>query len=172
MAKVVLGTGSALASTVVTNDDIEATSDDYDRIRSGSSLHEWVMKRAGVDRRCFVAAGEGTSDLALEACRNALDDARVKADEVDLLVLSTFSYDYRLPGTISGPAAGLALIDAILARGDLTGYHLAHSARADLCRRLGHVEDARASYERALELTQQGPERRFLEGRLRELNAS
>ena len=70
-----------------------------------------------------------------------------------------------------GPAAGLALIDAILARGDLTGYHLAHSARADLCRRLGHVEDARASYERALELTQQGPERRFLEGRLRELNA-
>ena len=71
-----------------------------------------------------------------------------------------------------GPAAGLALIDAILARGDLTGYHLAHSARADLCRRLGHVEDARASYERALELTQQGPERRFLEGRLRELNAS
>ena len=68
-----------------------------------------------------------------------------------------------------GPAAGLAQIDAILARGDLTGYHLAHSARAELCRRLGHTAEARASYERALSLTQQEPERRFLEGRLREL---
>jgi RNA polymerase sigma-70 factor (ECF subfamily) len=68
-----------------------------------------------------------------------------------------------------GPAAGLALIDTILERGDLAGYHLAHSARAELCRRLGHTAEARASYERALSLTQQGPERRFLEGRLREL---
>jgi len=68
-----------------------------------------------------------------------------------------------------GPAAGLALIDAILARGDLADYHLAHSARADLCRRLGRTADARASYERALALTRQEPERRFLERRLREL---
>jgi RNA polymerase sigma-70 factor (ECF subfamily) len=68
-----------------------------------------------------------------------------------------------------GPAAGLALIDAILARGDLDDYHLAHSARADLCRRLGKTADARASYERALGLTRQEPERRFLERRLREL---
>ncbi len=68
-----------------------------------------------------------------------------------------------------GPDAGLALVDAILARGDLAGYHLAHSARAALCRRLGRTAEARASYERALSLTQQGPERRFLEGRLREL---
>ena len=68
-----------------------------------------------------------------------------------------------------GPGAGLALIDAILGRGDLQEYYLAHSARADLCRRLGRVEEARASYRRALELTQQEPERRFLEGRLREL---
>ena len=52
-----------------------------------------------------------------------------------------------------GPAAGLALIDAILAAGDLDDYHLAHSARADLCRRLGRTADARASYQRALELT-------------------
>ena len=68
-----------------------------------------------------------------------------------------------------GPLAGLALIDAILARGELEGYHLAHSARADLCRRLGRVEDARVSYERALALSQLEPERRFLERRLREL---
>ena len=65
-----------------------------------------------------------------------------------------------------GPAAGLALIDAILARGDLADYHLAHSARAELRRRLGRTAEARASYERALALAFQEPERRLLERRL------
>jgi RNA polymerase sigma-70 factor (ECF subfamily) len=68
-----------------------------------------------------------------------------------------------------GPAAGIELIDAILARGDLQDYYLSHAARADLCRRLGRSADARKSYRRALELTQQEPERRFLERRLEEL---
>jgi RNA polymerase sigma-70 factor (ECF subfamily) len=68
-----------------------------------------------------------------------------------------------------GPLAGLALIDAILARGELAEYHLAHSARADLCRRMGRTAEARESYERALALTQQDPERRFLKKRLAEL---
>jgi len=68
-----------------------------------------------------------------------------------------------------GPSAGLALIDAILARGELMNYHLAHAARADLCRRLGRTAEARTSYERALKLTQQEPERRFLERRLSKL---
>jgi len=68
-----------------------------------------------------------------------------------------------------GPLAGLALIDAILVRGDLGDYHLAHSARADLCRRLGRTAEARASYERALGLARQEPERRFLKRRLGEL---
>ena len=68
-----------------------------------------------------------------------------------------------------GPSAGLAIIDAVLARGDLANYHLAHSARADLCRRLEKTADARAAYERALSLTQQEPERRFLQRRLSEL---
>ncbi|HMA41478.1 MAG TPA: RNA polymerase sigma factor [Gemmatimonadales bacterium] len=70
-----------------------------------------------------------------------------------------------------GPAAGLALIDAILARGDLQEYHHAHSARADLCRRLGKTADARAAYERALTFARQEPERRFLQRRLSELDA-
>jgi RNA polymerase sigma-70 factor, ECF subfamily len=69
-----------------------------------------------------------------------------------------------------GPAAGLALVDEILARGDLAAYHLAHSARADLCRRIGRTAEARASYERALALARQEPERRFLQMRMRELN--
>ena len=68
-----------------------------------------------------------------------------------------------------GPAAGLAIVDAILARGDLADYRLAHAARADLCRRLGRTADARAAYERALVLTRQDTERRFIERRLAEL---
>ena len=68
-----------------------------------------------------------------------------------------------------GPAAGLALIDAILGRGDLDDYHLAHAARADLYRRLGETARARASYERAVALARQAPECRFLERRLAEL---
>jgi RNA polymerase sigma-70 factor (ECF subfamily) len=67
------------------------------------------------------------------------------------------------------PLAGLTLVDAILVRGDLGNYHLVHAARADLCRRLGRTAEARDSYERALSLTQQEPERRFLERRLAEL---
>jgi len=70
---------------------------------------------------------------------------------------------------LDGPSAGLALIDELLARGDLGDYHLAHAARADLCRRLRRTSEARASYHQALALARQEPERRFLERRLAEL---
>jgi RNA polymerase sigma-70 factor, ECF subfamily len=69
-----------------------------------------------------------------------------------------------------GPAAGLTIIDAILARGQLVDYRLAHAARADLNRRIGNTSDARIAYERALALTYQEPERRFLQKRLAELS--
>jgi len=68
-----------------------------------------------------------------------------------------------------GPEAGLAHIDALLEEGELANYYLAHSARADLCRRLGRTAEARSSYERALALTQQEPERQFLQERIRQL---
>jgi len=68
-----------------------------------------------------------------------------------------------------GPAAGLALIEAILARGELTKYHLLHAARADLYRRLGAVAAARLAYQQAIALTEQGPQQRFLEQRLAHL---
>ena len=71
-----------------------------------------------------------------------------------------------------GPLAGLNLIDAIFARGDLANYHLAHAARADLCRRLGRIEEARSSYQKSHDHTQQEPERRFLKRRLGELQES
>ena len=70
-----------------------------------------------------------------------------------------------------GPEAGLALVEALLGRRELEDYHLAHAARADLCRRLGRAAEARAAYQRALELARQEPERRFLERRLKEIAA-
>jgi RNA polymerase sigma-70 factor (ECF subfamily) len=69
-----------------------------------------------------------------------------------------------------GPEAGLALVDALLTDGQLAAYPLAHSARADFCRRLGRKDEARAAYRRALALSGQEPERRFLERRLAELD--
>jgi RNA polymerase sigma-70 factor (ECF subfamily) len=69
-----------------------------------------------------------------------------------------------------GYETGLALIDAIFRRGDLRDYRFAHAARADLCRRIGRKVEARQSYERALALTKQEPERRFLERRLAEIS--
>jgi RNA polymerase sigma-70 factor (ECF subfamily) len=69
-----------------------------------------------------------------------------------------------------GPSDGLALVDAVMADGDLDRYHLAHAARADLLRRLDRTADARDAYRRALELAEQQPERRFLRRRLDELS--
>ena len=70
-----------------------------------------------------------------------------------------------------GPLAGLQLVEGILQRGELLDYHLAHSARGEFCRQLGRVEQAREAYEKALSLTQQTPEQRFIERRLAELSA-
>ncbi|MGH7593373.1 MAG: RNA polymerase sigma factor [Gemmatimonadales bacterium] len=71
-----------------------------------------------------------------------------------------------------GPAAGLELVDAMLARGELGNYHPAHSTRAELCRRLGRAADALASYQRAAALTEQEPQRRFLRQRVEELRTA
>ena len=96
----------------------------------------------------------------------ALYDILVRADPAPVVELNRAA----AIAMRDGPLAGLTIIDAILARGDLADYLHAHSARADLCRRLGRVEEARASYQRALGLTRQEPERRFLERRLREID--
>ena len=68
-----------------------------------------------------------------------------------------------------GPEVGLKLVDDLLASGELADYHLAHSARAEFCRRLGRIDEARAAYDRALACARQEPERRFLERRKNEL---
>lgn len=110
---------------------------------------------------------------AAASTAEATEWARI-VDLYDLLLQSSASPVVELNRAVAvamrdGPEHGLALIDAILARGELVDYHLAHAARADLCRRLALATDARESYARALELAKQAPERRFLERRLAEL---
>jgi RNA polymerase sigma-70 factor, ECF subfamily len=96
----------------------------------------------------------------------ALYDLLVRADPSPVVALNRAA----AIAMRDGPLAGLALVDALLAHGELDGYHLAHAARADLCRRLGRRAEARDAYARALALARQEPERRFLERRLAEVS--
>jgi RNA polymerase sigma-70 factor (ECF subfamily) len=142
-----------------------------DQIAKGVSLVERALSSSPVGPYTIQAAIGAVHAQAPGAA--ATDWARIVA-LYDLLMRAEPSPVVELNRAVAvamrdGPSAGLALVDAILARGDLQNYHLAHSARADLCRRLGRTADACMSYERALSLTQQEPERRFLERRLSEL---
>jgi RNA polymerase sigma-70 factor (ECF subfamily) len=111
-----------------------------------------------------VHAEAATADATDWAQIVGLYDVLVRADPSPVIELNRAA----AIAMRDGPEAALTIVDAIMARGDLDGYHLAHSARADLCRRLGRVDEARAAYQRALELVRQEPERRFLERRLME----
>jgi len=112
-----------------------------------------------------VHAEAGSADQTDWAQIVALYDVLTRADQSSVIALNRAA----AIAMRDGPAAGLAIVEAIMADGDLDGYHLAHSARADLCRRVGRIADARTSYQRALALVRQEPERRFLERRLSEL---
>jgi RNA polymerase sigma-70 factor, ECF subfamily len=142
-----------------------------DHIREGSALVERALAARQVGPYSIQAAIAAVHANAANA--TAADWARIVA-LYDLLARAEPSPVVELNRAVAvamrdGPSAGLALIEAILGRGDLSEYHLAHAARADLCRRLGRTAEARVSYERALSLTGQEPERRFLERRLAEL---
>jgi RNA polymerase sigma-70 factor (ECF subfamily) len=144
-----------------------------DQIAEGSAL----VERALASRRF----GPYTLQAAIAAVHaNAVDAGDTDWGEIvglyDILLRVEPSPVVELNRAVAvamrdGPAAGVGLIDAILERGDLQDYHLAHAARADLCRRLGQTGEARASYRRAIALVRQEPERRFLERRLAELPA-
>ena len=144
---------------------------DREQIAEGKALVEQALSSRQIGPYTLQAA---IAAVHAEAATPADTDWAQIVALYDMLILVNPSPVIELNRAVAiamrdGPAAGLTLIDAILARGELNDYHLAHSARADLCRRLGRTEDARVSYERALDLTRQEPERRFLEGRLREL---
>jgi len=143
-----------------------------EQIAEGSALVEraLTMRRLGpYTLQAAIAAVHAEAPTAAStdwAQIVALYDILVRADPAPVVELNRAA----AVAMRDGPLAGLTIIDAILARGDLADYLHAHSARADLCRRLGRVEEARASYQRALGLTRQEPERRFLERRLREIS--
>jgi RNA polymerase sigma-70 factor (ECF subfamily) len=143
-----------------------------DQIMEGTALVERAMSSRRIGPYTLQAAIAAVHAEAPDAAATdwaqiaGLYDVLLRADPSPVVELNRAA----AVAMRDGPAAGLALIDAILARGELRDYYLAHSARAELSRRLGRTADARVSYERALGLTQQEPARRFLERRLRELS--
>ena len=143
-----------------------------DQIAEGSALVERALTMRPLGPYTLQAAIAAVHAEAPAAASTdwaqivALYDILVRADPAPVVELNRAA----AVAMRDGPLAGLTIIDAILARGDLGDYLHAHSARADLCRRLGRVDEARASYQRALSLTRQEPERRFLERRLREID--
>jgi RNA polymerase sigma-70 factor (ECF subfamily) len=153
-------------------DDQDRSLWNRDQIAEGRSLATRAVATSRIGPYAVQAAISAVHSEANTAAET--DWARIVA-LYDLLMRAVPSPVVELNRAVAvamqdGPEAGLTLIDAILTRGDLTGYHLAHAARADLCRRLGRATDARASYGQALKLAKQEPERRFLEGRLAELS--
>jgi RNA polymerase sigma-70 factor (ECF subfamily) len=145
---------------------------DRDRIAEGTGL----VKRALSSRRAGPYAIQAAiAAVHAEAPSAAVTDWAEIVGLYDVLLRADASPVIALNRAVAvamrdGPEAGLVLIEAILERGELSDYHPAHAARADLCRRLGRTADARVSYQRALALARQEPERRFLERRLAELS--
>jgi RNA polymerase sigma-70 factor (ECF subfamily) len=152
-------------------DEQDRTRWNRDQIAEGIALVERALASRRPGPYCLQAA---IAAVHAEATSAAATDWAEIVGLYDLLVQEEPSPVVELNRAVAvamrdGPQAGLALVDAILARGDLSDYRLAHAVRADLCRRLGKTADARESYHRALALTRQEPERRFLERRLAEL---
>jgi len=151
--------------------DQDRASWDHDRIAEGCALVERALRSRRFGPYTLQAAIAAVHAEAPAA--EATDWARIVA-LYDVLERADPSPVVRLNRAVAvamrdGAAAGLALVDEILAGGELAEYHLAHAARADLCRRAGRAGEARAGYARALALARQEPERRFLERRLAEL---
>jgi len=145
---------------------------DRDQIGEGTKLVERALSSRRVDPYTIQAAiaavhAEAPSAVATDWVEIVgLYDVLARSDASPVIALNrAVAVAMR-----DGPEAGLVLIEAILERGDLADYRPAHAARAELCRRLGRTAEARASYERALALVRQEPERRFLERRLAEVS--
>lgn len=154
-------------------DDQDRSLWDQDQIAEGTRLVEQALASRRAGRYTIQAA---IAALHAEAPTAAATDWAEIVGLYDALLGTDPSPVIELNRAVAvamrdGPAAGLALVDAILERGDLLDYRLAHATRAELCRRLDRTADARASYERALALAKQGPERRFLARRIAELSS-
>jgi RNA polymerase sigma-70 factor (ECF subfamily) len=157
---------------------------DHDQIEEGTRLVEQALSTP-FDSHALAQGRRPTGSYTIQAAIAAVHAEAPSVAETDWAEIFGL-YDVLLQANpspvielnravalamLDGPAAGLALIDAILDRGDLADYRPAHAARAELCRRLGKTAEARVSFERALALARQEPERRFLERRLEELRS-
>ena len=156
---------------VVLLEDQERGLWNQEQIVEGTRLVEQALSSGSAGPYAIQAA---IAAVHAEAATAAATDWDEIVGLYDLLVAMSPSPVVELNRAVAvamrdGPAAGLAIIDALLARGELKDYRLAHAARAELCRRLGRTADARASFERALKLAKQEPERRLIERRLAEL---
>jgi len=163
---------TSASGDVILLDDQDRSLWNRDQITEGTRLVEGALASRGFGPYTIQAA---IAAVHADASTAAATDWAEIVGLYDVLLRADASPVIELNRAVAvamrdGPAAGLALIDAILQRGDLLDYRLAHAARAELCRRLGRTADARASYERALALARQEPERRLLERRLAELS--
>jgi len=163
---------SSVSGELVRLDDQDRSLWDRNQIAEGASLVERALSSRRVGPYSIQAAIAAVHAAAPNAAATdwaeivGLYDVLSRADPSPVIELNrAVAVAMR-----DGPSAGLMLIDAILARGDLLDYRLAHAARGELCRRLGRIADARTSYERALVLTRQEPERRFLKRQLAEIS--
>ena len=157
---------------VVLLEDQDRTLWNRDYIAEGSQMVREVLSSGRYGPYSIQAA---IGAIHAEAPSASATDWAEIVEFYDLLLRMTPSAVIELNRAVAvamrdGYESGLAIIDAIFRRGDLRDYRFAHAARADLCRRLGRYEEARASYQRALQLTRQAPERRFIEKRLAELS--
>jgi RNA polymerase sigma-70 factor (ECF subfamily) len=168
------GARTDAAGDLILIDDQDRSLWDRASIEEGSALAARALAAPEVGRFTLQAA---IASLHATAPSSSDTDWRAIVRFYDLLLEASPSPVTELNRAVAvamrdGAEAGLAKIDELLERGELRDYHLAHSARADLCRRLGRVDEAGISYRRALELATQEPERRFLERRLRELSGA
>jgi RNA polymerase sigma-70 factor (ECF subfamily) len=157
---------------VVLLDDQDRSRWDRRLIAEGTALVEQAISAPGIGPYAIQAA---ISAVHADAATAAATDWAEIVGLYDVLLRLDPSPVVELNRAVAvamrdGPQAGLALVDGILDRGDLKDYRLAHAARAELCRRVGRIAEARQSFERALTLAQQEPERRLLERRIAELS--
>ena len=166
-----LAARTAADGSIILLEDQDRTLWDRDKIAEGTTLAQLAFAAPPVGSYTIEALITATHAGTLEASETnwariaSLYDLLLRAEPTPVVALNrAVAIAMR-----DGPEAGLALVDALLASGELTTYRYAHAARADLLRRLGRTEAARAAYERTLELTEQEQERRFIERRLAEL---
>jgi RNA polymerase sigma-70 factor, ECF subfamily len=165
-------TRASTAGELVLLEDQDRTRWDAAQIAEGLALVESALRSRGFGPYALQAA---IAAVHAEAASSAATDWAEIVGLYDVLMRTAATPVVALNRAAAvamrdGPAAGLTLIDELLATGELADYHLAHSARAELCRRLGRTHDARAAYERALALVTQEPARRFLKRRLAALS--